>query len=53
MTWHYPDDPDDEPFVIEGTAATVVTYAVVWFLLAGLWKTLEVLSFIGGLIRWP
>lgn len=55
MTWHYPDndDNDKEPFVIEGTAATVITYAVAWFLIAGLWKTLEVLAFLGRLIKWP
>lgn len=54
MTWHYPDNGDEkEPFIIEGPMATVITYAAVWFLIAGAWKTLEVLAFLGRLITWP
>jgi hypothetical protein len=54
MTWHYPDNGDkDEPFVIEGTSATILYYAAIWFLVTGIWKTLEVLSFLGKLIKWP
>jgi hypothetical protein len=56
MTWHYPEkknDDEDEPFVIEGPAATALYYAAVWLFVTGLWKTLEVLAFFGGLIKWP
>lgn len=58
MTWHYPEnhnrnDDEEEAFVISGTAATVIYYAAIWFFITGLWKTLEVLSFVGGAIRWP
>lgn len=56
MTWHFPENKDEdenEPFVIEGTTATVLYYAAVWLFITGLWKTLEVLAFLGRLIRWP
>lgn len=53
MTWHFPEEPDDEPIVIEGWAVTAITYSVVWLLIAGLWKTVEVLGFLGRLIQWP
>lgn len=48
MTWHFPEgwDGDDK---IE----RIITYVVIWFLLAGLWKTLEVFAFLGKFIKWP
>jgi hypothetical protein len=40
------NDYDDDPYVIEGTTATVLFYVATWFFVAGLWKTLEVLAFL-------
>lgn len=54
MTWHFPDNDDDkEPVIIDGPLADIIFYGAVWFLITGLWKTLEVLAFLGRLIRWP
>lgn len=55
MTWHFPDNGDDEEevFVISETAANLIYYSAIWFIVAGVWKTLEVMAFLGGLIKWP
>lgn len=53
MPWHYPNDDEEEPVVISGTAATIIYYAAIWLFVSGLWKTFEVLAHIGGLLRWP
>ena len=39
------NDYDDDPYVIEGTSATILMYAAAWFFIAGVWKTIEVLAF--------
>lgn len=50
MTWHFPDDDNE---VIDERLERIITYAAIWFLLCGAWKTLEIFAFIGGFIKWP